>query len=237
MKIRDWIAFLDKDASPLRVRELILAYVCYALPTNLVIGRAFSSLAMRSIVFDTSSTLFLSSLIYSVIISVSTARMIESGSLAWLMTMPFHRKRFLYARQLFQLLTAQVAFSIPTVLFFFYETFYLNYYQLAIMETLLFGTLLLYISLGNLVASIVRTPLASLGIMLALLYFLTEYVSRLFAANFGVRTTLFGVYNLAFVQPSYSQILYVTLSEASLGIGFIFLYIFVLRLVNLRGGK
>lgn len=150
------------ESDPFYTREILFAVLFYIVISSYLSAQVYGGQSTLSVFLqNTTFSTFVVILLYGAMLSGILARGIETGSIGFIFTMPINRRMYILLIALIQSLIGAAIFIIP-IAFVYWLTFYgINWIIIIIMYIAIASLLLMYISIGYLIAALTKSSIVT----------------------------------------------------------------------------
>jgi len=230
------IKMLFTESDPYYSRELI-GVVLGFIVINLFSPYGYYPSAFGYYVGSIAAGCFIAALAYSSLVAGSFARSIERGSLGYLMTMPVNRRILLPLYITMSVIPAALIFSIPMITVNYLVYVHINLTALFFTFVLMLVSLIIFTSVGYLIASVTSNSILTVMFTFAIFFVLGVYDSKIFPKNHFGQFLISGFlyFTTHFSVPPDFELGFLIL--AIIGIALSFIMYPIIHAIGLRSGR
>ncbi len=236
MKNLQFITFLGNDSDPFYLREIILIIIAFGVvPSFFFTGIA--TYTNSFILSNVAGIYFVGFFIYIMVLSANNARLLESGSLTFLLTMPLRKPTILFYRLLLPAAVSSILYNSVAVVFVYYSSFLFSPSLILAVYFVSFSMIFMYLSLGYLVSFISRNSIISFIALFMIFAIEFLYSNSIFPADHILKLFVLGDYGLSPSNIGMGTIFLAVTLEIVTGVAGLGGQYYVLRHLNLRSGR
>lgn len=236
MKKLELLSFSVNDSDPFYLREIILIVVAIGIAPP-VFFTGVVTYTDSYILSNVVGAFFVGFFIYIMVLSANNARLMESGSLTFLFTMPLRKPVVLSYRLIIPAALSSVLYVSVSVPFIYYSSFIFPSFLILTLYFLSFSMLFMYLSIGYLISFISRNSILSFIVLFII--FVTEYLysNRIFPKDQVLKLLVLGDYGLSHSYIGIVTIFLAVALEIVIGLLGLGVQYYIVRHLNLRSGR
>lgn len=236
MKYLQFITFLANDSDPFYLREIIFIIIAFAVvPSFFFTG--LETYTNSFILSNVAGIYFVGFFIYIMVLSANNARLLESGSLTFLLIMPLRKPTILFYRLLLPAAVSSFIYNSIAVVFVYYSSFLFSPFLILAIYFVSFSMIFMYLSLGYLVSFISRNSIISFITLFVIFAIELLYSNRIFPSNHILNLFVLGDYGLSSSNIGLGVIFLAVTLEIVTGVAGLGGQYYILKHLNLRSGR
>lgn len=236
MKYLQFITFLANDSDPFYLREIIFIIIAFAVvPSFFFTG--LETYTNSFILSNVAGIYFVGFFIYIMVLSANNARLLESGSLTFLLIMPLRKPTILFYRLLLPAAVSSIIYNSIAVVFVYYSSFLYSPFLILAIYFVSFSMIFMYLSLGYLVSFISRNSIISFITLFVIFAIELLYSNRIFPSNHILNLFVLGDYGLSSSNIGLGVIFLAVTLEIVTGVAGLGGQYYILKHLNLRSGR